>query len=68
MMDFNVNDIFRLPAYGGGFRVWVVVGVFLGAESQESIIEIRVLDKNPATKSDEPVCLHVPVAIMEQAF
>lgn len=43
--SWNVGDIIRAPAYSGGFRVWRVVGVFLGGAAQESVIEIETLDR-----------------------
>ena len=50
--DWKVDDVIRLRRmHGGGFRVWRVVAVRLGAEGQESVIEISPLDrtKNGAT-------------------
>ncbi len=42
---WKVNDIVRMPAYSGGFRVWRVIGVFLGGTDQESVIELETLDR-----------------------
>lgn len=40
------GDLIRVPAYSGGFRVWRVVGVFLGATNQEGVVEIETLDRS----------------------
>lgn len=43
--SWKVDDIIRVPAYSGGFRVWRVIGIFLGGEEQESVIELETLDR-----------------------
>jgi len=42
---YRVGDIIRCRAYSGGYRVWRVVGVFLGGEKQESVVELETLDR-----------------------
>jgi len=39
-----------VPANSGGFRVWRVIGVFLGGENQESVIELETLDRTKNTE------------------
>ena len=58
---WKVDDIIRVPAYSGGFRVWRVVGVFLGDTSQEHVIEIETLDKIENTQGR--MC--VPVELLD---
>lgn len=48
--SWEPGDLIRVPAYSGGFRVWRVVGVFLGGEHQESVIEIETLDRTKNTE------------------
>lgn len=43
----EVGDIIRIPAITNGFRVWRVIGVYLGGLNQESLVELEVLDKHP---------------------
>ena len=58
--SYRVNDIVRMPIENkGGFRVWKIVGVHLGALGQESSYALQPLDK------DENKTLHVPCAILE---
>lgn len=45
MKRWNVGDVIRVPADGGGFRVWRVIGCFLGGEHQEDVIEVETLDR-----------------------
>lgn len=47
---WNVNDIVRLRADGGGWRVWQVVGIFLGGVDQEDVIELQTLDREENTQ------------------
>lgn len=63
-MSFTVGDIIRMPAHGGGFRVWRVTGVFLGATHQEGVVEIETLDRLKNTEGR--MC--VPYQIMEAAM
>lgn len=44
--SFSVGDVIRLPHYptAGGFRVWKVIGCFLGGENQEGTYELLCLD------------------------
>lgn len=60
---FVVGDVLRHPAYGGGFRVYKVVGVHLGAVRQESTYRLRVLDVS--APDDGPIV--VPCVILEQS-
>jgi hypothetical protein len=57
------GDIFRVPDYEivGGYRVWVVVAVNLGATGQENYYSIRCLDKRDADRS-----LSVPCILLDQ--
>lgn len=48
--NWKPNELIRVPAYCGGFRVWRIVGVFLGGEHQESVIEIETLDRTRNTE------------------
>ena len=58
--SYRVHDIVRIPIENtGGFRVWKIVGVHLGALGQESSYALQPLDK------DENKTLHVPCAILE---
>lgn len=47
---WSVDEIVRVPAVGGGYRVWRVTGVFLGGECQEDVIELETLDRTPNTQ------------------
>lgn len=62
--SWKVDDIIRAPAYSGGFRVWRVVGVFLGGTAQESVIEIETLDRIENTQGR--MC--VPCELLEAAM
>lgn len=42
---WHVDEIIRVRAYSGGFRVWRVVGIHLGGENQESVVELETLDR-----------------------
>lgn len=42
-MVFKVGDIIRIKN-SAGYRVWRVVGNYLGGENQEDVIEIETLD------------------------
>jgi hypothetical protein len=61
---WNVGDVIRAPAYAGGFRVWRVVGVFLGGAAQESVIEIETLDRIDNTQGR--MC--VPCELLESSI
>ena len=50
LKTWHVDEIIRVPAYNGGFRVWRVVGIFLGGECQESVIELETLDRRKTTE------------------
>ena len=74
MKSWEVNDIIRVPANSGGWRVWRVIGVFLGGEHQESVVEIETLDRSKNTQGrmcvpDEPLnawlgsCIDEPVEL-----
>jgi hypothetical protein len=43
-MKYKVNDLIRIKCSTGGYRVWKVVGVVLGAEDQEDHYELFPLD------------------------
>lgn len=43
--SWSVGDIIRARAYSGAFRVWRVIGVYLGGTDQESVIELETLDR-----------------------
>ena len=62
--QWNVGAIIRVPANGGGFRVWRVIGVWLGGENQESVIELETLDRERNTQGR--VC--VPVDFVDAAM
>lgn len=55
----TVGDVLRLPGYGGGFRVWRVVGVHLGGKCQEGTYALEPLD----WYANETI--HVPCIILE---
>lgn len=57
---FRVGEVFRLPSFSGGFRVWTVVGVFLGGENQEDVVELETVDRTKNTQGR----LIVPVEIL----
>ena len=42
---FTVGDIIRCVAFSGGFRVWQVTAIILGALNQENVVCLRTLDK-----------------------
>lgn len=58
------DDIIRVPAHIGGFRVWRVIGVFYGATHQESVIELETLDRTANTQGR--VC--VPIELLDAAL
>jgi hypothetical protein len=58
---WKTGDIIRVPAYGGGYRVWRVSAVLLGGTSQESVIELETLDRI----ASEEGRLLVPIEILE---
>ena len=63
-LHFTVGDTFRCRAHDNGYRVWKVVGVHLGACGQESVVQLRPLDKSSPLPDGE---IYVPTRIMEQA-
>lgn len=50
MKLWKVGDLIRVRADSGSFRVWKVIGVFLGAENQEDVIELETLDREKNTE------------------
>ena len=48
--SWTPGEVITVPAYSGGFRVWRVTGVHLGALHQESVIELETLDRRPSTE------------------
>lgn len=45
-LHFSVGEIIRCFGFGGGFRVWQVTAVILGALNQENVVCLRTLDKS----------------------
>ena len=62
--QLNVGDIFKMPAYDHGFRVWKVDGVHLGGLGQESVVSLVALDKSAPTTDGG---IYVPTRIFEAA-
>lgn len=62
--SWKPGNIIRAPAYSGGFRVWRVVGVYLGGTAQKSVIEIETLDRIANTQGR--MC--VPCELLEAAM
>lgn len=60
-IELTVGDTIRLENYktAGGFRVWKVVGVHLGATQQESTYALKPLDVS------ENETIHVPCLMLE---
>lgn len=60
---YSVGDVIRHENYetAGGYRVWLVIGVFLGGEKQEGTYELRPLD----VKENKPI--QVPVVILDMS-
>jgi len=50
MKTWSVDEIIRVRAASGGWRVWRVVGIFLGGESQEDVVELETLDRDKNTQ------------------
>lgn len=50
MDTWKVDDIVTVPAKRGGHRVWRVIGIFFGGESQEDVVELETLDLVPNTQ------------------
>jgi hypothetical protein len=48
--SWKVDELIRVRADNGGWRVWRVVGVFLGATNQEDVIELETLDRDKNTE------------------
>ena len=63
MTGVKVGDVYRLPAYGGGYRVWKVAAILLGGLHQEGVIELQTLDR----LASEDGRLLVPVEILDAA-
>lgn len=63
-MNFTPGDVIRVTAHGGGYRVWRVLGVFLGATHQEGVIELETLDRIENTQGR--MC--VPHELLEAAI
>ena len=63
-MNVNVGDVYRMPAFGMGSRVWKVDGVFLGGEGQESAVGLRPLDREEPGDTGR---LLVPLEILTAA-
>lgn len=61
---WTVGEIIRVPAHSGGFRVWRVAGVFLGATHQESVIELETLDRTKNTEGR--MC--IPVELLDASL
>ena len=57
----KVGTVLRMPNPNTkkGYRVWLVIGVYLGAVSQESVYELQVLDYDDTYK------IMVPCVILE---
>ena len=41
---WTVDDLIRIKAHRGGYRVWRVTHVQLGGEAQESLVGLETLD------------------------
>jgi len=63
-MQVKVGDVYRLPAYNGGYRAWKVDGVFLGGVGQESGVGLRPLDR---AEPGDTGRLLVPLEILDAA-
>ncbi len=48
--SWKVDDLIRVRADNGAWRVWRVIGVFLGANNQEDVIELETLDMDRNTE------------------
>lgn len=59
------DEIIRLPSRSGGFRVWRVVGVFIGGVNQESVVELETLDRTKNTEGRMCVPEEMLVALMK---
>jgi hypothetical protein len=59
---FSPGDVIRVPGYAtaGGYRVWMVYGVHLGGEKQESTYELLPLDYHAGIHK-----CHVPCVLLE---
>jgi hypothetical protein len=44
------GDVIRMRSTNGGYRVWLVHGVFLGGEKQESVVELLTMDRAENTE------------------
>lgn len=62
-INITVGQILRCPAHSGGYRVWQVVGVYLGGEKQEGVAELVTLDRTENTQGR----MIVPIEILETA-
>jgi len=64
-MQTNVGDVFRMRGrFSGGYRVWKVDGVHLGATHQESVVSLTCLDRSAPPETGN---ILVPVDILEAA-
>ncbi len=61
---WTTGEIIRTRAHSGGFRVWRVIGICLGGENQESVIELETLDRTRNTEGR--MC--VPCELLEAAL
>lgn len=62
-MKIEIGSLIRCPSPSGGFRVWKVIGVFHGGESQESVLELETIDQIQNTEGR----VLVPVDLMSSA-
>ena len=58
---YTVGDVIRMPNYKtkGGYRVWKIIGCYLGGENQEGSYELYPLDMNCGEN------IQVPCIILE---
>ena len=59
--SFKVGDVIRLPRYktSTGYRVWQIIGCYVGAEGQEGSYELYPLDMDCGEN------IQVPCIILE---
>jgi len=48
--SWTVDEVIRVRADGGGWRVWRVIAVCLGGTHQEDVIELETLDRDRNTQ------------------
>ena len=63
MFHVEPGDVFRMRAYGGGYRVWRVNAVLLGGLHQESVIGLECLDREAPTTGK----IFVPLEMLDAA-